>query len=265
MNGLKTIMENFEITCDGFLGKKLLIKQLKKGYRAGFDAVVLAAAVRGFFGAKVLDVGCGVGVASFCLAFRCKGLEITGIDAYEQMVALAKENLLLNPSLQSKLCFSCKRIKEKMPGFSLPVYDIVMTNPPFYQKGKVTEPACKFKAYANIRDISLNAWLQFCWTSLKEKGVCYIVYLSRAIEELTTILKTYPGSWSVFPIFYRQFKEAPICLVEWRKSYQPICERKLYSFYTQTGTQTPYGKSILWEGESLDYLVQEKINNSTNS
>jgi tRNA1(Val) A37 N6-methylase TrmN6 len=60
------------VTNDAFLDGALSIRQLRSGYRAGLDAVMLAAAVPGEAGRplRVLDVGAGVGTAGLCVAHR---------------------------------------------------------------------------------------------------------------------------------------------------------------------------------------------------
>ena len=58
---------------DDFLGGKLRVKQPKKGYRAGIDPVLLAASVNAHIGDNILDLGCGVGVASLCLHIEFLG------------------------------------------------------------------------------------------------------------------------------------------------------------------------------------------------
>ncbi|RJL18858.1 methyltransferase, partial [Paracoccus siganidrum] len=55
---------------DGFLGGRLRIRQPARGYRSGADAVMLAAACPAAPGQRVLELGCGAGVASLCLGWR---------------------------------------------------------------------------------------------------------------------------------------------------------------------------------------------------
>ena len=57
-----------DTTNDGFLGGQLTIRQPRNGYRAATDPVFLAASVPAQHGQSVLELGCGVGVASLCLA-----------------------------------------------------------------------------------------------------------------------------------------------------------------------------------------------------
>eukprot|EP01032_Pedospumella_encystans_P004933 gene4933-5857_t len=52
-----------ETTHDIFLKGALTIEQPSKGYRAGTDAVLLAAAAASIPVSKALEAGCGVGTA----------------------------------------------------------------------------------------------------------------------------------------------------------------------------------------------------------
>src|SRR5438270_343571 len=47
---------------DGFLGGRIVARQLREGFRSGTDAVMLAAAVFAKAGDDVLELGCGAGI-----------------------------------------------------------------------------------------------------------------------------------------------------------------------------------------------------------
>ena len=63
---------DISVTDDMFLGETLSVLQPSKGYRAGIDAVLLAATVNAAVDQeiKVLDLGAGVGVVSLAVAAR---------------------------------------------------------------------------------------------------------------------------------------------------------------------------------------------------
>ena len=67
-----------ELSKDDFLGGAIKIWQPKNGYRAGMDPILLAATVNVSEGQKVLDLGCGVGTASFAIGFRVKKTKLYG-------------------------------------------------------------------------------------------------------------------------------------------------------------------------------------------
>jgi len=68
------------LTRDAFLGGKVMVRQPAQGYRAGVDAVFLAAACPALPGEQVLDLGCGVGTAALCLSARVPDLTVTGVE-----------------------------------------------------------------------------------------------------------------------------------------------------------------------------------------
>ncbi len=78
-------------TSDKFLDGKVKAKQPARGFRAGLDAVMLAAGVPARDRDEVLELGAGVGTASLCLAARA-GCSVTGIEIDEGLAALANEN-----------------------------------------------------------------------------------------------------------------------------------------------------------------------------
>ncbi|NHX27288.1 methyltransferase domain-containing protein, partial [Escherichia coli] len=81
-----------DLTCDQFLGGRLSVWQPCDGYRAGVDPVLLAAAVPASAGQRVLELGCGVGVASLCLGARVPDLTITGVELQPDYAELARRN-----------------------------------------------------------------------------------------------------------------------------------------------------------------------------
>ena len=68
-----------DLTHDAFLCGRLHLWQPRKGYRAATDPVLLAAACPAVAGQRVLDLGCGAGAASLCLAARVPGLQLAGL------------------------------------------------------------------------------------------------------------------------------------------------------------------------------------------
>jgi tRNA1(Val) A37 N6-methylase TrmN6 len=81
---------------DYLLDGRVKITQSPGGYRAGLDAVLLAAACPAKSKDSVLDLGCGAGAAGLCLAARVKDIHITGIEIQPEQAELAKLNFQQN-------------------------------------------------------------------------------------------------------------------------------------------------------------------------
>ena len=66
---------------------RVQLVQPARGYRAGLDAALLAAAVELAPGDRALEVGCGAGAALFQLAARAPAARLAGIERDEAMLA----------------------------------------------------------------------------------------------------------------------------------------------------------------------------------
>ena len=78
------------------LDKKVRLLQPADGFRTSLDSVMLAAACPAQGGERVLDMGCGVGGALFCLLHRVPECYLTGIDIQSLCIELANKNKSLN-------------------------------------------------------------------------------------------------------------------------------------------------------------------------
>src|SRR6476619_3353332 len=87
-----------QTTIDAFLGGALQLKQPRSGYRAGVDAVLLAAAAAPCSGkpATLLDIGSGVGTAGLCVARRIEEAEVVLFEREQSYVDLAHQNIAQN-------------------------------------------------------------------------------------------------------------------------------------------------------------------------
>lgn len=72
---------------------------------------------------KVLDLGCGIGVASVILGTLNKNISIDMIDVNERALELARENILLN-KVEANVFMS--NVYDKVTS----KYDYIITNPP---------------------------------------------------------------------------------------------------------------------------------------
>src|SRR5579863_9334849 len=85
-----------EVSDGTLLGGRVKLRQPVEGYRVAIDPVFLAAAVPAASGDRILDIGCGVGAASLCLAARVPECRVIGIERERELVRLAVDNALTN-------------------------------------------------------------------------------------------------------------------------------------------------------------------------
>lgn len=81
---------------DRFLNGRVILRQPVAGFRAGLDAVMLAAAIPARAGDEILELGSGAGTASLCLAARVAACSVTGVEIDSGLAALANENAKMN-------------------------------------------------------------------------------------------------------------------------------------------------------------------------
>src|ERR1700742_1416787 len=84
------------VTHDRFLGGAVTVIQPAKGYRAGLDAVLLAASLEAKPGERIAECGCGAGAALLCAASRLPGAGFTGFEIDHAMVELAGRGVAVN-------------------------------------------------------------------------------------------------------------------------------------------------------------------------
>src|SRR5689334_12071533 len=142
------------VSAERFLGGRVIARQPEKGFRAGLDAVMLAAAVPAC--ATALELGAGAGTASLCLAARLKDIGITGLEIDPALVEMANENAAAN-GMADRVRFASANI------FALPLefkraYDWVFLNPPFHGEGQA--PPDPDRARALMDEGTLLNWLE---------------------------------------------------------------------------------------------------------
>lgn len=197
-------MEN--LTDDAFLGGKLQCLQPAKGYRAGFDAVFLAAVVQARAGETVLEAGSGTGIASLCLAAGVENLEIQGLEINPESVQLARENAKRNDFQQNvtfcegDLAVSFKELERF--GIVQNTFDHVFANPPFFAEKTAQASPYESKAKANrMGPEGLDKWLQFMTAVAKPRASLTVIHRAEALPELVQAFAGRAGNLKIFPLF----------------------------------------------------------------
>ena len=242
---------------DGFSEDRLLdgrvrLRQPLDGYRAAIDPVFLAAAVPAKIGERVLDLGSGVGAASLCLAARVAGCRIEGLEQQSALVALAKENIELN-GVADRVRSTLGTLQTPPPDLLPGTFDLVMTNPPFYEAGEGTASPHAGKVAANCEgEADLAAWIDFAVAMLRPKGTVVVVHRADRLDDLLAALRHKAGDAMVFPLWPKRDRPAKRLLVRARKGIQsPLALLPGLVLHQDDGRYTAAADAILRQAAGL--------------
>lgn len=114
--------------------KGLQLIQKQEGFRFGIDAVLLANFADVRRGGKVIDLGTGTGIISILLAGKTQAGSITGLEIQQEMAEMATRSVTLN-KLDDRVKIVRGDIKNAVKEFGASSFDVVVTNPPYINKG----------------------------------------------------------------------------------------------------------------------------------
>ena len=177
------------LTKNNFLGNKLEILQLSEGYRGNMDSVLVAASVSAESGQKVLELGCGNGVALCCLLYRIGGLEVYGIEIDKKASNLCRQNISAN-GLRATIFNS--DIATGIRDLKTVSFDHVFMNPPYFKRNSVKKSPKSSSHQAKVEAISLSEWLSVAKKRCKPKGKITII---QRVDRLPDIIKYLNGDF----------------------------------------------------------------------
>ena len=195
-----------EITEDRMLGGRLTLRQPKRGYRAGVDAALLAAACDVGPGARVLEAGCGPGAALLAAAVRRPGAHFTGIERDPAALELARQNIVLN-GLEDRVEVVAGDVALRFSGLGLKPFDAVMANPPFFDDAAALRGPAAERRAAWLADDGLEAWIGFLSKAVREGGTITVIHRADRLADILGLLAPKAGSVQVRPV--HPFAEEP--------------------------------------------------------
>lgn len=204
-----------ETTQDAFLGGALTVRQPKHGYRAGVDPILLAASVPAMPGQSVLELGCGVGVASLALGWRVPGVQITGIEIQPDYAELARENAVLNKIALTPITADLEHMPETVRKTS---FDHVFANPPYFDRAATSMAQDAGRERAMGENTELRHWVAQAAKRVKPKGYLHFIFRADRMLDLMTDLPNALGSIVITPIVPRAGRDAVLVLVHMRKN-----------------------------------------------
>lgn len=244
-------------TEDVFLGNRLIVRQPAKGYRAGIDAVLLAACVRQRDG-SVLDIGSGVGTVGLCVASRCSDSRVVLIEREANLAALARVNIAANAFgdrvtvVEADLNVALSQIASA----ALPAetFAHVLANPPYHDHGAGTASDHVLKATSHAMPAAaLDGWARFMARMTRPGGCATMIHKA---EALPRILQAYDGRFGgivVLPIHPRDGAPAIRVLVQGIKGSRAAMSIKPGLILHGDGNAfTPNIDAILRQGAAVE-------------
>jgi tRNA1(Val) A37 N6-methylase TrmN6 len=200
-----------EIVEDRLLDGRLLLRQPRKGHRAGSDAVLLAAALPELGAGRLLDIGAGVGTVGLAAALAQPQLGVTLLERDPELAALAAGNAALN-GMEGRISVVAADVGApagKLTGLGLASgsYDAVAMNPPFYPPGGTRASPVPNRKAAHVAEGDLAIWLRAARRLLKPGGLIAIIHRAEALPELLAGLEIGFGALAIRPV--HAFAERP--------------------------------------------------------
>jgi tRNA1(Val) A37 N6-methylase TrmN6 len=186
------------VTEDRILGGRVTLRQAAKGYRAGLDAALLAAACDAKPGQRVLDAGCGVGAVMLAAAARRPGVAFTGVERDEAALALALSNIAAN-GLSARMDAVTGDVGAADAACQSR-FDAALSNPPFFDDRAALRGPAPAKQGAFIADDGLAAWTGYLLRMVRDGGTITMIHRADRLADLLALLGAKAGSFQVRPV-----------------------------------------------------------------
>jgi tRNA1(Val) A37 N6-methylase TrmN6 len=198
--------------------RRLRLRQRANGYRAGTDAVLLAASVPFDPGPVILDVGAGVGAVGLALALRAPMARVLLVESDPEAVELARQNLALNALDSRGHVFSTDVLvaaERRAAGLCDGTASLVVTNPPFFDDGTVIRSPVDAKGSAHIlkKGTGLGSWIAACLALAEEGGMFVMVHRPEALPKILSACDGRLGAVMIKPVQARSHEPAIRLLV----------------------------------------------------
>lgn len=196
---------------------------------------------------KILDIGTGCGIIPIIISQKSKA-KIVGIEIQETMVEIAKRNII-NNNLEKQVEIIKGDIKEYKKIFKKDEFDIIVTNPPYFEyKGDINQ-VNKLEQLTLARhnlDITLEEIVESASYLLKNGGYFFIIFRSERLIEMLFLLKKYKiEPKKMINVYTKIEKNAKITLIEGIKGAEKgISIANPIYIYKENGEKTEYIKKI---------------------
>lgn len=253
---MKSFTED-ELSRNAFLGGRVQLWQPHKGYRAGVDPVLLAAAVPARAGEAVLELGCGAGQALLCLAARVSGLSLAGIELQAAYAELARRNAAANRQemevFEADLAALPEALKQRQ-------FQHVIANPPYYKAGAHSQARDAGRQVALGEQTPLADWITAAARRLAPKGYLHMIQRADRLPDMLTACGGVLGSVEVLPLAPRAGRAAELVILRARKGgradfrlHAPLILHEGDRHERDGESYTPQVRAVLRDGAALPW------------
>lgn len=245
------------LSLDRILGGRVALWQPRDGYRAGVDAVFLAASIAAQPGQQVLDLGCGAGAASLCLGARVPGLRMVGLERQRLYADLARRNALENAqdfeAIEGDLA--------EMPvGLRQRQFDHVIANPPYFLRDRSVPATGAAREGAHGESTPLHVWVTAAARRCVPRGHVTFIQRVERLPELMAAFDSCLGSLELLPLIPRQGRAPRIVVLRGRKDgradfrlHPGLVVHKGAAHEADREDYTPEATAILRDGMPLTF------------
>jgi len=188
-----------DVAESALLGGRVRLRQPVKGYRAGMDAALLAAAVEAKPGERLIEAGCGAGAVLMQVAARRSGVILSGLERDATAAGLARENAALN-GVDDRTTILSGDVAQGFRALDLPAFDWAVSNPPFFDDPGALRAPAPGKQGAWMADDGLKAWTGFLLKAVREGGKIVVIHRADRLADLLALLGEKAGSFAIRPI-----------------------------------------------------------------
>lgn len=244
-------MASAGVTRDRFLNGAVTVLQPASGYRAGMDAVLLAASLSAKPGETLAEAGCGAGAVLLCAAHRLGGCTLTGFERDPATAALAREGAAANGF--AGIDIRQHDVAERLAALEN-VYDQSFANPPFFEPGAVRAPA-EGREAAYLAETPLKAWILFLHHVTRPGGRITLIHRAAALADLLELLNPRTGEIEVLPVRPSPGAPAHRVLIRVRKGLRrgPVTLYDGLALHETAGGPSTSRAAACFEGGALDW------------
>jgi tRNA1(Val) A37 N6-methylase TrmN6 len=244
----------FETEENHLLGGRVIITQPRRGFRASSDTVLLSAAVKTKLittGTRLLDLGCGVGSAGFCVLKRFDhhtDLHLTGVDIQPDLITLAQKNAVLN-DLAGRCHFLQGDVTDKNIALPDNHFDIIIANPPFHEEGQNMPSDNIIKSIAHGHDALSATWEDWVYCAnrkCKPGGSFIVIHRADRLPDILGKLAPWFGSVTIIPLWPKKNEPAKRFIFMARKQrFAPAVLNQGHILHEDNGEHTADTMAIL--------------------